>query len=164
MKVLKWLDNNFELLIMGISLATITLVVFADICGRTIFGVGLVWAQELSRTCEIIIAAMGISYAVKANKHIKVDLIQTFFPKTRVPLDIFGDIVVVAWAAFMSYYGVFKLQATLASKATTAVLEIPMFCIYLAMEIGLVLAVVRTIEKYIKRACTKNNHSGGAVA
>ena len=164
MKALKWLDRNFELLIMGVSLVTITLVVFADICGRTIFGVGIVWAQELSRTCEIIIAAMGISYAVKAEKHIKVDLLQTFIPKTRGPLDIFGDVVVVAWAAFMAYYGVFKLQATLKSEATTAVLEIPMFCIYMAMELGLILAVVRTVEKYVKRAMDKKHNAGGAAA
>ena len=43
-----------------------------------------------------------------------------------------------------------KLGATMKSGATTAVLGIPTFYIYSIMEIGLVLAAVRVIEKYIK--------------
>ena len=51
----------------------------------------------------------------------------------------------------MAWHGMTKLKAALISQATTAVLEIPMFYIYLMMELGLVFAALRMIEKYVKR-------------
>lgn len=151
MNFLKWLDRNFELIIMGAAIVTITVIVFADVVGRSFFGTGITCAQELSRTCEIIIAAMGISYGVQTDKHIRVDLIQTFWPKTKKPLAVFGDIVVFSFCIFMSCNGLTKLKSALISQATTAVLEIPMFYIYLMMELGLVFAALRMVEKYVKR-------------
>ena len=150
MKIVKWLDNNFELVIMAIALSVLTVVVLIDVIGRTIFGTGITWGQEISRNCEIVIAAMGISYGVQAGKHIKVDIIQTLVPKLKALLDIFGDVNTCLFCLFVAYYGMSKLGATMKSGATTAVLGIPTFYIYSIMEIGLVLAAVRVIEKYIK--------------
>ena len=150
MKIVKWLDNNFELVIMAIALSVLTVVVLIDVIGRTIFGTGITWGQEISRNCEIVIAAMGISYGVQAGKHIKVDIIQTLVPKLKALLDIFGDVITCLFCLFVAYYGMSKLGATMKSGATTAVLGIPTFYIYSLMEIGLVLAAVRVIEKYIK--------------
>ncbi len=78
-------------------------------------------------------------------------MIQTFWPKTKKPLAVFGDIVVFAFCIFMSCNGLTKLKSALISQATTAVLEIPMFYIYLMMELGLVFAALRMVEKYVKR-------------
>ena len=144
MKIVKWLDDNIELVIMGIALSVLTVVVLIDVIGRT------AWGQEMSRNCEIVIAAMGVSYGVQAGKHIKVDIIQTLVPKSKAALDIFGDIVTCLFCIFVAYYGVSKLGATMKSGATTAVMGIPTFYIYSIMEIGLILAALRVIEKYIK--------------
>ena len=81
MKIVKWLDDNIELVIMGIALSVLTVVVLIDVIGRTALGTGITWGQEMSRNCEIVIAAMGVSYGVQAGKHIKVDIIQTLVPK-----------------------------------------------------------------------------------
>lgn len=164
MKVLKWLDNNFELLIMGAALIIIAVVVLIDVFGRTVLGTGLTWGQEMSRNCEIVIAAMGVSYGVRSNKHIKVDIIQTLFPKTRKPLEFLGDIAVVGFCLFTAWYGVSKLAATLKSGATTAVMEIPTFYIYSIMELGLILAALRVIEKYIKIFIARKGSEGGIKA
>lgn len=161
MKVLKWLDDNFELLIMGAALTVLTVVVLADVFGRTILGTGITWGQEMSRNCEIVIAAMGVSYGVRAGKHIKVDIIQTLIPKTRRSLEIFGDVSVMAFCIFTAWFGISKLSATLKSGATTAVMGIPTFYIYAIMEIGLILAAVRVIEKYIKELIRFRQKKGG---
>ena len=150
MKIVKWLDDNIELVIMGIALSVLTVVVLIDVIGRTALGTGITWGQEMSRNCEIVIAAMGVSYGVQAGKHIKVDIIQTLVPKSKAALDIFGDIVTCLFCIFVAYYGVSKLGASMKSGATTAVMGIPTFCIYSIMEIGLILAALRVIEKYIK--------------
>ncbi len=155
MKILKWLDDNFELVIMSVALILITVVVLVDVFGRTVFGTGITWGQEMSRNCEIVIAAMGISYGVRVGKHIKVDILQTFFPKLHKPLDIFGDVTLMLFCLFTAYYGTDKLAATLKSGATTAVMGIPTFYIYSIMEIGLVLAAIRVAEKYLKELFAK---------
>lgn len=161
MKLIKWIDHNFELLIMGIALVTIAVVVLIDVGGRTIFGTGITWGQEMSRDCEIIIAAMGVSYGVRAGKHIKVDIIQTLVPKMQKPLEIFGDVVVMAFCLFTAYYGINKLQAAVRSGVTTAVMQIPMVYIYMMMEIGLILAAVRVVEKYVKEIVAEKRRGRG---
>lgn len=161
MKILKWLDENVELLIMGAALIVIAAVVLIDVFGRTVLGTGITWGQELSRSCEIVIAAMGVSYGVRAEKHIKVDILQVSFPKLKKPLEIFGDAVVFLFCLFTARYGLDKLGATLKSGATTAVMEIPTFYIYFIMEIGLVLAAVRVVEKYVRKLLAKKDEEGG---
>lgn len=161
MKILRWLDDNFELLIMGFALTILTAVVLIDVIGRTVLGTGVAWAQEMSRNCEILIAAMGISYGVQAGKHIKVDILPTFFPKFKIPLDVFGDIVTFIFCCFVAWFGVTKLNATLKSGATTAVMEIPMFYIYLTMEIGLCMGAFRVAEKYVKKILLRKINGGG---
>ena len=50
MKIVKWLDDNFELLIMGIALSVLTVVVLIDIVGRTVFGSGITWDRRCPET------------------------------------------------------------------------------------------------------------------
>lgn len=52
MKIVKWLDDNIELVIMGIALSVLTVVVLIDVIGRTALGTGITWGQEMSRNCE----------------------------------------------------------------------------------------------------------------
>lgn len=156
MKVVKWLDDNLELVIMGIALVTITVVVTLDILLRNVTGSGLVFAQELSQKCEIVLAAMGISYGVVSGKHIKVDIIQTFIPATKKILNFIGDLSTFLFCVILAYYGTSKLRGTLKSGAVTAVLQIPMFYIYLSMELGLIMGAIRVAEKYIKMYVKKS--------
>ena len=71
MKIVKWLDDNIELVIMGIALSVLTVVVLIDVIGRTALGTGITWGQEMSRNCEIVIAAMGAALRV-IEKYIKI--------------------------------------------------------------------------------------------
>ena len=43
MKIVKWLDDNIELVIMGIALSVLTVVVLIDVIGRTALGTGITW-------------------------------------------------------------------------------------------------------------------------
>ena len=147
---LRWMDKNLELVLMGFCLCVILIVILVDVIGRELFGRGLIFAQELARYCELYIAFLGISLGVSTNTHIKVDILQTFFPKFQFPLQVTGDALFFVFAVFMAYSGCDKLAAVLASGAKSAVLQVPMFFVYLGLEIGLILGAVRIAEKYMK--------------
>lgn len=155
MKVLKWLDRNFELTISGIVLVIMTVIIVADVFMRNLFGLGITWGQELARTCTIIIAAMGMSYGAGAEKHIKVDILETFIPRATPFFHIFADVVTLIFCAFIGYHGISKLQDVYRLGTLTPVMQIPQFYIYLMMEIGLVLGVVRIIQKNLRRIKAK---------
>ena len=53
MKILKWLDDNFELVIMSVALILITVVVLVDVFGRTVFGTGITWGQGCPATAKL---------------------------------------------------------------------------------------------------------------
>lgn len=151
MKVLKWLDKHFELLIGGIAVIVMTTAIFVDVFMRSFMGMGIVWAQELARTCTIVIGAMGMSYGAGFDKHIKVDILETIVPKSKNILHAFGDVMTVIFCAFIAYYGLQKLQDIWALGTLTPVMQIPQAYIYMFMEVGLILGVIRTIEKNIVR-------------
>ena len=151
MKALKWLDENFEVFIMGVAVIVMTIIIVADVFMRNILGNGIAWAQELARQCTIIIGAMGMSYGVSKSKHIKVDILETFVPKLKTPLTICGDLFTFVFCVFILWNGIEKLTKVYAQGTTTPVMQLPTFYIYLMMWIGLTLGAVRVIENYIRK-------------
>lgn len=155
MKVLKWLDRNFELTVGGVALVVMTVIIVLDVFMRNFLGSGITWGQELARTCTIVIAAMGMSYGAGANKHIRVDILETLFPKTTKYFHGFSDVVTLIFCGCIGLNGISKLRDIQALGTLTPVMQIPQFYIYLMMEIGLVLGVVRIIEKNVKEYALK---------
>lgn len=163
MKAIKWIDENFEIFLMGICLIVMTMVIFVDILLRTIAGSGLIWAQELARTMTIFTAELGMSFGISTKKHIRVDILETFIPKLGTPLNIFADIVTLIFCAVIAFYGVSKMQSVYSMGVTTPVMELPNVYIYAVTEIGLALGVVRCIERNVKDYL-RNKNGGGQTA
>jgi len=89
MRVLRWFDKHFEESLMMISLWAIVVIMGAQVIMRYIFSSSISWSEELSRYFFIWFTFLGISFAVKNNSHIRIDIIETTFPKMKKPLELF---------------------------------------------------------------------------
>lgn len=156
MRVIKWLDKNFEFIFMCGLLAIMTVVMFVQVVARYIFDSAMHWPEELCRYCFVTSVWFCCSYSVRYRTNLRIDSLLTVLPKKAAfVLDIFVDIVTIAvYAAF--FYG--SYQATMNSYAlgsATPAMGMPQWIVYMFMPIGFGISILRGIQtiilKFIER-------------
>jgi TRAP-type mannitol/chloroaromatic compound transport system permease small subunit len=72
----------------------LALVMGANVLLRYGFSLGWIWAQELEWHILVPICLLGMSYALRAGEHVRVDvLFQSFGPRTKHAVDIAAAIL-----------------------------------------------------------------------
>jgi C4-dicarboxylate transporter DctQ subunit len=150
LKSCRWISGHFEEIFMVSSLGAITISMFAQVISRYVFGAALVWTEELSRYCFILLAFAGVSYCIRESAHLRIDLLETVFPKLKKPLGVFTDICFTALCVYLINPALTSVEFIRASGQSTAALLLPTFIIYLPLTIALFLVLIRVIEKYLK--------------
>jgi len=154
-KILKFLDENFEKLIISITIVLMAIVMMVQIIMRT-FGSSITWAEEFCRYLFICGCSLGVSYSTKKEKHLRLDIIPTFVPVLKVPFEIFADITMFVAMILMCKAG-FPIVAKI--KTTTQVspsLRLPMWIIYIPYLVGIVGTIFRLIQKWVIRIINKD--------
>jgi len=72
--------NTLEESIIALLLASMTLLVFVEVVMRFGFGVGVMWAQELTLHLSAWMVLFGVSYGIKVGSHIGVDALVKTLP------------------------------------------------------------------------------------
>lgn len=149
MKVLKWLDKHLEeYLLIFLSVVTVV-VVFLQVVMRYALSSSLVWSEELARYAFIWMIYIGVSYAVKKNKHLAVDAFKTLFEeKGKIILGMIANVCFLVFAVVLSYYG---LDIVLRVTRESAALLLPMEWVYAAPVVGLVLTTIRLLQQLFKQ-------------
>ena len=152
MKVLKWLDDKFEISICVVLMSAMTILIFIQVVMRYVFSNSLSWSEELARYMFIWLIYLGVSYGAKIRKHIKIDAGLKLFPKKLRPnVVILGDILFFLFAMYIVYtgYKYVLMQATL-GKVSPA-LSIPYKYIYAAPFVGFIMVSIRQVQTIMYR-------------
>jgi C4-dicarboxylate transporter DctQ subunit len=72
--------NGIEEAVIALLLAVMTLLVFIEVVLRFGFGIGMMWAQELTLHISAWMVLFGVSYGIKAGSHIGVDAFVKILP------------------------------------------------------------------------------------
>lgn len=146
MKILKWLNDYIEeaiLLIIGTVMVTITILqVFMRMSGNS-----LTWSEELARYCFVWIIYIGLSYGVKKQKHINIDIILILLKgKANLVLRIISDILFLCFCLIVVYYGTDLVQKQFQFGQTSAGMGLPIGYVYLAAPVGAALCFIRLLQ------------------
>lgn len=148
MKVLKFLDQYLEVILISILFSVMIISTFSQVILRAIFNSSLSWSEELTRYCFIVMVFIGISYAVKVNKHIKIDLIYSIInDKKKKILGIFSMIVFILFSLYLVYHGAIVTQKMFSLGQISPALHIPSGLLYSVIPIGLSLTTIRLFQK-----------------
>lgn len=149
MKTIRWLDRHFEeTLLVGISSVMVS-VIFLQTVMRNL-GLSLSWSEELGRYCFIWLVYIGISYGVKKQRHIKVDVILMLFrEKGRIIMSIFANLLFLAFCIVAVWVGTDIAVKLLNFGQKSPALQIPMGLIYFAAPAGLGLSAIRIVQNII---------------
>ncbi|ANU11026.1 C4-dicarboxylate transport system small permease [Planococcus antarcticus DSM 14505] len=150
MKILHWLDRHIEEVLLVLFSTVMVAVIFMQVVMRQ-FDNSLSWTEELARYCFIWLVYIGISYGVKKDRHIKVDvLLLVLRNKGKIILTIIANLLFLAFAVFVIRYGFDIAMQLLSFGQKSPANQIPMGLIYLATPVGMGLTLIRLVQNLVK--------------
>jgi TRAP-type C4-dicarboxylate transport system permease small subunit len=101
---------------------------------RYVFNSSLSWSEELARFIFIWQIWMGASIGLKDKKHIKVELLLSLFKeKGRRRIEIFGNIMFLAFCIFIVINGTNLTLDLIRKNSLSAAMRIPLYLVYLSL-------------------------------
>ena len=153
MKVLRFLDDNLEKMICTVTLALMSAIIVAQVFFRYVLNNSLSWSEELARYLFIWTIYIGISYGVKMDKHVAVDAVYSYMPKgVKKYYAMIAYALFLLFAAAIVYYGVTVVGMQISSGQVSPAMGLPMQYVYGAPVVGMVLTVIRLVQKIIEAA------------
>lgn len=150
--VIRWLDRNLEAMLGGTLLAGIVFLITMQVVMRYVFENALSWSEELTLWAFIWFIWLGISYAFKERKHVKVSFFPDLLPKRfSNGLEVVIDVMIIVFLLMMTYqsYKLMSLPYVLTQKSV--VLNMPIPVLYASAPIGSLLSVFRIVQHHVKK-------------
>ena len=150
-KILNFLDkvlSFFEEWTLFITVMAALISLFFNVILRYGFNYSLAWSEELVREVIIYTTFIGCRAAVKSRSLIKIDASVQLFPRLKVPLTFFSNLVVGIFAVMMIYYGwqMAVLQARTFQK--TIIMQIPLVYLYAVLPLMGSMMLLRVIQVF----------------
>ncbi|MDO4299155.1 MAG: TRAP transporter small permease [Lachnospiraceae bacterium] len=163
MKGLKWLDQNFELAILALLLAVMSVLSFANVIMRYCFHNALSWSDEVCCYCLALSAFFSLPCAIRMGSSIRVDTFTTMLPQgVQRALHQICNVVMIGFLAYL-------LKGTLGIIANSAkvgqaspALRIPLAQIYSVMAFAVMLGILRYVQMIILGLKHKETEGGEA--
>lgn len=150
MKQLKWLDKNFELLVLAIFLIIMSILSFANVILRYCFHHALSWSDEVSCYCLALSAFFSLPCAIRMGSSIKVDTFTSMLPKKiQKILELVCSVGMIGFLAFL-LKGTIEITRNAAKiNQASPALRIPLAYLYGIMAFSIVLAIFRYIQMIV---------------
>lgn len=143
--------ERFEESILVLTLATMVILILIQVIGRYIFQSAPSWTEEMARYIHIFQVWIGASYAVKIQKHIRIEAFLNIFSGiTRKFLESLSIIIWFLLALFIAIFGTQLVLHSLRNGQVTPALQIPMWIPFLAIPFGGIGMSIRLIEQLFK--------------
>jgi len=151
MKLIKFMDERLEEIVLVAMLAVMVILVFLQVVMRYLFDASLSWSEEVSRYLFLWIIWMGAGLATKKNSHICLDFVTKRLPlKGQRAADFLKGIIWLAFAVFLAYISWKLTYLLFARNQLSAALRIPMGFAYASIPVGITLMVLRLLQSYYK--------------
>ncbi|MDO5061559.1 MAG: TRAP transporter small permease [Peptostreptococcaceae bacterium] len=150
MSFLKKLDEHFEEALLVLLLASISIVMMAQIIARTFFA-SMTWPEEFSRYCYIWSVFLSIGYTIKKGNMLRVGVVMDLLPqKLRKINEIFMDLIMLVLFLVLFRYAIAYTVKLRGTGQFSPAMHIPMWLMYCSTILGYGLACVRTVQVIVK--------------
>lgn len=149
-RFIKWLDINFEPIIIMILFLTMTTLITVQVITRFTLGSGFAWGEEVAVILFVWIAFLGISYAFRNNRQISVDFARNKLPvKARKILVIMVEISMVALMIILLRGAIANSRAIALYGDNLQAVPITLNVLYFAAIIGFALSIMRIVQSIV---------------
>ena len=152
MKKIDKILDYFETGSFIVLLSVMTIVVFLQVIYRYILHASLSWSEEVSRYCMIYTVFIGVGAGLKAGTHTGVDALVMVLPKKLKEIVVLIERIICLLLSVVFFVLSAELVMQLMqSGQKSATLFIPIAFAYLAMPIGFLGGVIRSIQNVVKQ-------------
>lgn len=137
-------------IVLILAVLVLVLDVLWGVFTRYAWGEQAKWSEELARFLLIWISLLGGAVAFGEKAHLGVDyFVGLMDPRARKLLTVFGQLVILFFAATIFIYGGYRVVADNLGQ-TTAALQWKMGHVYLALPIAGVFIIFFTLEQLLE--------------
>ncbi len=146
----------FEVAVLSIGVAALAVLLIANVIARTFFQ-SIYFAEEVSKFLIILVTFVGVSYAARKARHIRMGAFLDMMPPKMEKGFIFVisavNAVVMLILAYYSYK--YMAQMKMLGQMTTA-LQVPFWTFMVIVPIGFASAGIQYIRTIIKNIVEKD--------
>jgi TRAP-type C4-dicarboxylate transport system permease small subunit len=147
MKILRFLNENFEKQICMVLISAMTVLIAVQVFMRYVLNNSLSWSEELARYIFIWLIYLGISYGATIMRHIRIEAALSLYPKRIRPyIVILGDVLFFLFAVYVSYVSYGNVVRIRIMGQDSPGLGLPMWCVYAAPMVGFALTAFRQLQ------------------
>ena len=151
---------SLEESISSALLALMTVTITLQVLFRYVISYSLDWPEELGRYLFIASVYIGSSYAEQKERHLAITILRTSGGKWGARyLPILVQIIVMAFCALMTVWGVQMALFVNDSQQVAPALQIPMFFVYLSIPLGMAGMGIRALVNLLKHCRGMQAHS-----
>lgn len=150
MKIIKWLDDNFEGTLMVLLLVAISCVMLSQTIARYVFNSSMPWPEEFSRYCYIWTVFLSLGYTIKKGSMLRVGIVMDLLPtKLRNAIKIFTDLLMLVVFIVFFQHSLQVIGNIRATGQTSTAMQLPMWIMYLSTATGFGLATIRMVQTIV---------------
>ncbi len=146
-KVLSAIDNAmrwFEILVLSSGIMLMAVNTIANVFARYLFANSLYFSEELNEFLIIIITFVGLGYATREGRHIRMSAIYDMLsPRSQKLLMIFIAGLTAAIMFLLAWYALEYVQKTAQRERVTPALQVPLYLTYIWVIIGFAVTAIQ---------------------
>lgn len=143
MKILDY----FEEIILFITFLTITLITFANILSRNFFKFSFSFTEEITINLLVLLTFVGTALGVRRYAHLGFTLVYDIAGKMgKKVIILISSIMSAGLFVILLYYGYEMVAFQMKISQTTPALGMPQWILSLALPLGALLCLIRTVQ------------------
>ncbi|WP_261884075.1 TRAP transporter small permease [Vibrio pelagius] len=137
------MDKYFEpSIIVTFTLGLFTFI-FLEIVLRP-FNISIAWSGEAARFLFVWVIYLGISYAIRDGRHIRVLALVKLLPvKTQQFLNLVSNLVFLSYQGIVLYYAIKITEKSFRLGQLAPAMEIPLAFLYVCLVVSAALSIIR---------------------
>ncbi len=141
--------DRLEEAFMVVVLAAMTLLTFVQVVLRYVFGASLVWSLEATTYLAAWLVLVGMSYGVRTQAHIAVDLVTSRLPpRAARGVTLVALVCALGYCALMIYGSTVFVERLIALGNDARDIPLPRWLLTAVMPFGFALLAVRLLQAY----------------
>lgn len=143
--------SHFERIVLSYGVLVMATNSVANVIGRFVFNQSLYFSQELNQFLMVLITFIGLGYATRQGRHIRMSAIYDQLPDRAKKVLMIVIAATTAAAMFvLAWYSFKYVQRNFELGRTTPSLQIPLWITYVWVPIGFAVAGVQYLATVLQ--------------
>lgn len=158
------LISRFEAVVLGVGVLIMATVSVANVIGRFAFGESIFFAEELNQFLIVLITFVGIGYAARKGRHIRMSAIFDSLPDgLRKALMVLIALITAAAMFVLAYYSYVYVVSVYATGRVAPSLRVPVYLTFVWVPIGFVITGIQYLLTAVVNLLRKDVYLSVAV-